>query len=286
VRCHSPEGFDFFAEYGIDLPTSGEVGDGFRCEQCHVEDADYTGTPGVRYIDEVTFPGGATFSNNPGNPDHSFLCMSCHQGREGGITVEADIQARIAAGRDPRFRNVHYLPAGAMLYGADAAVGYEYPGMTYAGKWNHFAPGPSSQCTFCHLEDHTFKPQATATCAGCHGPIPLEEYRINRPSDYDGDGDDTEQLKEELQSIADRLWIACEIYVSNNAGTLTMLPGYPYYSSTYWDGPLVRALHNYQFWVKEPGAWAHNTDYMAQLLYDSIVDLGGSVAGLNVPGRP
>jgi len=37
----------------------------------------------------------------------------------------------------------------------------------------------------------------------------------------------------------------------------------------------VVAAFNYHFYIKEPGNWAHNTDYMAQILIDSIDDLGG-----------
>jgi hypothetical protein len=46
---------------------------------------------------------------------------------------------------------------------------------------------------------------------------------------------------------------------------------------------LMKAAFNYQLSRKDPGAWAHNFDYMGQLLYDSIADLGGSVATLNRP---
>jgi hypothetical protein len=45
----------------------------------------------------------------------------------------------------------------------------------------------------------------------------------------------------------------------------------------------MKASFNYQLSRKEPGAWAHNFDYMAQLLYDSIADLGGSTAALTRP---
>ena len=297
ARCHSPGGFDFWAEYGIDITIPQPVGDGFRCQQCHVEDADFKGTPAVKYIDRVEFPSGVEIVNNPGNPDTSFVCMSCHKGRESGATLEDDIQTRLNDGNpntNPRFRNLHYLAAGATLYGDQAMVGYQYPGMTYATKWNHFEsignPGgnsPGAQCKFCHLTDHTFLPQATAFCANCHGAIPLEAYRINRASDYDGDGNTTEHLKDELSGLAAKLWTAMANYESATlGGTLTQLPGYPYYSATFWDAKLARAIFNYNYWSKEPGAWAHNTDYMAQLLYDSLVDVGGSVAGLVVPGRP
>ena len=50
-----------------------------------------------------------------------------------------------------------------------------------------------------------------------------------------------------------------------------------------WDPALLKASFNYQFWQKEPGAWAHNTHYVLQLLYDSIEDLGGDLSGLTRP---
>ena len=46
-----------------------------------------------------------------------------------------------------------------------------------------------------------------------------------------------------------------------------------------WTGPLMKAAHNFQIFQKDPGSWAHNFDYMAQLLYDSVEDLGGNPAG-------
>jgi hypothetical protein len=45
----------------------------------------------------------------------------------------------------------------------------------------------------------------------------------------------------------------------------------------------MKAAHNFQIWVKEPGAWAHNTNYIAQLLIDSIEDLGGDVSSFKRP---
>jgi len=52
---------------------------------------------------------------------------------------------------------------------------------------------------------------------------------------------------------------------------------------TAFTAALMKATFNYQLSQKEPGAWAHNFDYMAELLYDSIADLGGSVVGLTRP---
>ena len=42
-----------------------------------------------------------------------------------------------------------------------------------------------------------------------------------------------------------------------------------------WTPALMKAAHNYQLNVVDPGAYAHNFDYMGQLLYDSTVDLAG-----------
>ena len=50
-----------------------------------------------------------------------------------------------------------------------------------------------------------------------------------------------------------------------------------------WTPGLVRATYNFQLHHVEPGAYAHNFEYMAQLLHDSIEDLGGDVSGLVRP---
>ena len=50
-----------------------------------------------------------------------------------------------------------------------------------------------------------------------------------------------------------------------------------------WTPALMKAAFNYQLSRTEPGAWAHNFDYIAQLLYDSVEDLGASLGGLARP---
>lgn len=50
-----------------------------------------------------------------------------------------------------------------------------------------------------------------------------------------------------------------------------------------WTNELMIAAHHFQMFQKEHGAWAHNTDYMAQLLFDSIDALGGDVTTFNRP---
>ena len=38
---------------------------------------------------------------------------------------------------------------------------------------------------------------------------------------------------------------------------------------------MLKAAYNYQFSQKEPHGFIHNPIYMAQLLVDGIIDLGG-----------
>jgi hypothetical protein len=250
--------------------------------------------------------------------DDSLVCMSCHVGRESMASVDD----KIASG-SLSFRNIHYLPAGSMLYGADAEVGYQYrtgpgamdPFKTYSQKFGHYnasAPGPSA-CATCHLADHTFKPQLTSACTGCHGEAmgDLKHIRKNRATDYNGNMDNTEPLEDEVKTFGDRVLVAMQAWAKDPVnGTLGVPLGpicydshaYPYwfqdtndngvcdngeanYGNQYraWDAGLLKASFNYQFWQKEPGAWAHNTHYILQLLYDSNEDLGGNLAGLTRP---
>jgi hypothetical protein len=50
-----------------------------------------------------------------------------------------------------------------------------------------------------------------------------------------------------------------------------------------WTPRLLKAAYNYQFAQKDPGAYVHNGKYILQVLYDSIADIGGSVAGMTRP---
>ncbi len=50
-----------------------------------------------------------------------------------------------------------------------------------------------------------------------------------------------------------------------------------------WTPRLLRAAYNYQYATKDPGAFAHNGQYIVQTLYDSIEDIGGDVSGMTCP---
>jgi len=298
ARCHAvPAGLDAYLASGVDsaepFPPSPY---GMTCNTCHQADM------ALKVASQVTFPGGTQITDGD-TPNPSFLCMTCHQGRESKATIDAAI-----AGGTLGFRNVHYLPAGAVFYGADAHVGYEYDGHTYAARFNHAGPA-SQQCSFCHdvsSVTHGFGPIVDASCTGCHAEATAGDarsIRFNRALDYDGDGSNTEPLADEIAGLAGALMAAMQTHAGMGGNPLVYEGHtYPYFfidtdgdgladadeltyanRFTAWDEFLMKAAHNFQIAQKEPGAWAHNTHYTAQLLIDSMEDLGYDVSGFSRP---
>ena len=301
ARCHSSEGVKFIAEEDLDVATSQPTTWGLSCDVCHTGN-DYANGAPLRYISEVTFPSGYTMENDEENPDSSFICLTCHQGRESGASVLAAIAANKLS-----FKNIHYLPTGASFYGADAGSGFEYEGKEYAGAFGHFS-AEAARCEYCHaptIDDHSFLPKLSGTCTGCHAEATdgIESIRKARGTDYDGDGDTDENLVDELEALAEKLYEAMQESAADAGNPIIYAASsYPYffadtngngevdegeavYANSYksWTPALLKASFNFQFAHKEPAAWAHNTNYMAQLLYDSIEDLGGDVDELNRP---
>lgn len=337
ARCHSPEGFLFRATYGIDPTLPAELSSGMICESCHVTGANFSplnGMPARRYIAQVTFPVPSTATSTQiddvtiengaegtAAEDSSYLCMTCHQGRESTLTVDAFDPGAMTATFTLSFRNVHYLPAGGTLYGNRAAVAYQYTAKAYAPPWNHGIayggsyPQPAAeqaQCAFCHMQNgsHSFEPQVTSECTTlCHVDNPTIDNMTPafRPED-DWDNNPATKPKVEVDVFATRLYAAIQAYCAAAADSMSPPAGasytaylgtrYPYWfkdtnkngvvdagetSSMKFDSKSLRAAYNYQFYQKELGAWAHNNPYIVQVLYDSIEDMGGNLTGLTRP---
>lgn len=298
ARCHSTPGFlDYI---GADGSTPGVVdrkaptGSLIGCSACHNET--------TRMMSSVTFPSTLRVENLGAEA----RCMTCHQGRTAGATVDAAV-----AGRDEdtvvpelEFINVHYRAAGATLMGTLARGGYEYPGRAYASQRNH--PAPFNSCITCH-ELHTVAPKSEP-CAACHdGVTDRESLASIRKGkvDYDGNGNVTEGIAAEIATLHDRLLQAIRAYAADTAGAPIGYDGHahPYFfndsdgdgaiskaeakgANKYasWTPRLLKAAYNYQFVAKDPGAYAHNAPYVIQLLHDSLADLSqANVAGLTRP---
>jgi hypothetical protein len=322
AKCHTATGLPEFLHNGGTVVfdsrgntmTAGvgamEPANGFQCSTCH----DGANFPNRYPVTTVPFPSGAslTFSKADADgklqPNDSNLCLECHQGRESTNSVNAALRGKDEDTVDEKisFKNIHYFAAGATLFG-DAAKGlYQYEGQTYNGQYTHGDTGPT-QCEQCH-EVHALEVKVDK-CAACHdGAEDLEGVEaIRMPSsdqDYDGDGDTTEGVKAELDGMGEALLAAIQNYATEKAGTgITYDPAsHPYfYVDKDGDGKpdrdekgatvrynqftprLLKAAYNYQYSVKDPGAFAHNAKYVMQALYDSINDLGGDVSKLVRP---
>ena len=200
-KCHSAAGLPFYLQEGV--TASQPLSNGLMCTTCHDAMPAFT-----RYaVKTVAFPSGAVLDT--GDQD-SNLCMSCHQGRESTVSVNAKI-----AGLDLdtvstklSFSNVHYFAAGATLFGTQAKGAYEYAGKTYQGRFKHVSSFDT--CTECH-ETHT----GEVKTQGCCQPDLPRQRRTPRnirkdARDFDGDGNKTEGLYYEVAGAANILYAAIQ----------------------------------------------------------------------------
>jgi hypothetical protein len=281
----------------IALPSSSSL----NCTTCHLDLQEFT-----RYeVPEVTFPSGATLSFE--DPT-SNLCLNCHQGRESTFSVNAAI-IRAGVGDDEvsdllRFVNPHYFAAGATLFGSEASGAYQYEGQDYVGRNEHV--GRYDTCNECH-NVHALTVQ-TEECADCHEFEALPDIRDeDDTTDWDGDGNVTEGIADEIATVHEQLFTALQAYAADTLGTpiLYAPAAYPYWyidtnangvadpdelneDNRYpnWTPALLRAAYNYQYVAKDPGAFAHNSRYILQVLYDSLAAIGGEEAAAAMTRPP
>jgi hypothetical protein len=324
-RCHSASGLPTYLKDGATV--SEPLANGFQCTTCHESLSLEVGELSAprHVVDEATFPSGAVVSFGEGVDAN--LCIQCHQGRESKYSVDAlltgldaatvanltaaEMLDAVSEASEPvdddavadnlRFLNIHYFAAGATRFGTEAKGAYEYDGQEYAGFYDHF--DDYQTCTDCHGA-HSLQVDATE-CAECHdGVETAEDLQTIRESevDYDGDGDATEGLAQEVETMREALYTAMQAYAADTAATEAIIydsHSYPYFfidtdgngevdegeAERYatWTPRLLKAAYNYQFSQKDPGAYAHNGPYILQILYDTLEDIGADTADMTRP---
>ncbi|MEZ4736095.1 MAG: hypothetical protein R3E79_54095, partial [Caldilineaceae bacterium] len=201
-----------------------------------------------------------------------------------------------------RFLNIHYFAAGATRFGTEAKGAYEYEGKEYAGFFDH---SDANSCTDCHGA-HSLQVD-WESCTECHEEVEAKEdiFAIRYYfDDWDGDGDDEEGVSDEITTMLDELYVAMQGYATDTVGTGIVYESHshPYYfidtngngeadpdevngDNRYntWTPRLLRAAYNYQYVQKDPGAFAHNSAYILQILYDSLEDVGADVSDMMRP---
>lgn len=297
AKCHSAQGLPSFLKNGVNI--SQPPSNGFTCSTCHDDLRTFT----LHQVRSVVFPSGAVISSD--HPETN-LCMSCHQGRYGiaGLSKLIGDRAPDEESAELYFVDAHNYAAAATRYGSEAKPAYEYPDKRYSGFANH-GFGYFNECTDCHrthaLEVRKFD------CVNCHEEIAhnatVRDIRFLW-GDFDGDGDDIEGIYYEIETFQTLLYAQIQQYAREVIGEpIVYVPtGYPYFfidlnrngapdreeitaDNAYnrWTPRLLRAAYNYQNSRGDPGAFAHNSRYIIQTLYDSYEDLGGDVSTMTRP---
>jgi hypothetical protein len=302
ARCHTAVGVPTFLANGVNVaapPTNG-----LACTTCHTDLSDFT----LRAVVDVPFPSGARLSF--GEEDESNICLVCHQGRESTVSVnraignlgDDEVSDRLT------FRNVHYFAAGASIFGTEAQGAYEYADHAYNGRNMHAEDAPNT-CIGCHREhDGTIR---IGECEDCHEEVeePEDVLSIRMLEDvdlidYDGDGNAEEPIRDEIMTMEETLLVAIQAYAADTIGTPIAYDSHthPYWfidtnangvadpeevnaDNRYvtWTPTLLRAAYNYQYSQKDPGDFAHNPDYIMQVLYDSLEAVGADVSAMTRP---
>ena len=232
-------------------------------------------------------------------------CIQCHQGRASTKTVddaiiELDLIEPDVSSAELGFINSHSI-SGATPFGADVQGAYQYADKNYSGQ---FKRGDEFfTCIRCH-DQHGLEINLD-TCRECHTLTGTEarDIRVDT-TDFDGDGDIQEGIADEINTMHDALYTAIQSYAVQVVGTPIVydINTYPYFfidtngngnldveenlpenSYNAWTPRLLRAAYNYNYATHDPGAYAHNSDYILQVLYDSLADLSGDVTGMARP---
>lgn len=304
AKCHTAAGLPFFLTNNVNIaqPSSN----GLNCASCHDNVTTFS-----RYIvEQVTFPSGARLTT--GDLD-SNMCLNCHQGRESTVSVNrliGDLGPDDTSG-SLRFLNIHYFSAASTVFGTEAKGVYEYSGKTYFGRYVHVERFDT--CTECH-DSHALEVEVNA-CGICHEGVStatdLRNIRFNEEGvyvDWDGDGDIEEGISGEIATLTEKLYVALQAYAAATEGVDNIIydkSSFPYFfidtnadgvgtpdevnfGNRYvtWTPRLLRAAYNYQYALKDPGAYAHNPPYIIQVLYDSLEDIGADMTGLSRPVTP
>ena len=297
--CHSATGLPNFLASGT--TTAEPISNGLQCVTCHESATDLSQ---LRQVSAVTFPSGAAVDLS----DTSNLCLLCHKGRKSTVQVDETI----AGSAGPyEFINIHYYPSAAIMFGTDVMGGYEYSGKTYAGRNFTTHITGYMTCTECHMGalsgTGTHNVTTVGSCAPCH-PTDLTTERFRHDfaahGDFDGDGDVTESTRAEILGLEQLLYEQIKRYADDVLDSPLVYDdaSYPYfffdtngngvvdageniYPNRYtdFDAALLQAAYNYTTSTKEPSGYIHNARYLAQLMIDSIADLGGDVAANERP---
>lgn len=292
AKCHSTYGYiDFLGEDGTAagvVDAAANTGSVIFCNVCHNDSA--------HEMTSVTFPSGDEVTG----VGSAASCLQCHQGRQSTVSVNEAIGGLPddEPSEELGFINIHYYVAAVTKMGSEVRGGYQYADRSYAGFFEHATQ--LQWCQECH-DPHSLA-ITPDECSPCHLNVvnygDLRDIRSHE-ADYDGDGDVTEGVDAEIRALHAALYAAMKDYAASvlDAPIVYTAARFPYYMNDTdgdgevdeeeisggnrygsWSPRLVRTAYNYHYVQKDPGAFAHNPEYVVQILYDSLEDLSQAVS--------
>lgn len=256
VRCHTPVGFQQFAELG----TAGITGaitntELFDCSTCHGIHSTFDATDYALRIttpvDPVVVANGVMDLRGNNN-----LCGACHQSR----SAEPNI-AKPGTTFDLTVRTgPHHSPQGNIVFGNGLA---EIPGSVAYPTKGESAHYTEASCIGCHMADftaklggHSFIP-SIAACNDCHTGADVTDYN------YGGVQSD---VHAKLEELATKL-VALEVMAATTTdGVTTYAPiakkGVPMLHA--------QAVFNYMGVEGDQSMGVHNPKYVRAILVNTL----------------
>jgi hypothetical protein len=307
ARCHTPAGLPYFVENDADVDQ--EQSNGLVCSTCHTTDG------GTHNVATVEFPSGVVadlgdssnlcLTCHQGRASKSVIdaFIASGPGPYDFVNPHYAAEAAVFFGSD-----VH----GGYEYPAKVYAGRK-PFANHMGRYDNCVECHKATNTLRGVRvpsDHNTRTPNPEDCLYCHGadiaqPFPgadPERFRFYgiRPAttpDYDADGNSSEGIRNEIWSLQAGLYAQMQAYgfaigsplvysgntypyfFRDNNGNGLVDPGEAIVANRYrFNARLLKAGYNYQLSQKAPAGYIHNSLYIAQLLVDSIGDLGGNVA--------
>jgi hypothetical protein len=239
------------------------------------------------YSGYPVFWNGSANNGGHGSP-HGGKCASCHAAKFSKHTFEIDLTKTVATG----------------TWGGAYPLAGMQPGDTNIAA-----------CTGCHAGPYALDPKitefeeaagellaairmnvainVTAVKAGAVAVADAAVLKAQNAVPFDQAALDTALAN---QVVANALTNVCYNGAANPYFFIETASGCSATSFGAFNPKLLKAAFNYQWTQKEPGAWAHNEFYVLQVIYDSILDVGGlpgfkvaavkDAGGVPVPGDP
>lgn len=309
AKCHTATGLQAHVQNGGVIAEAQETANGMLCTTCH-----FTGPPSIPNIGPVEFPSGVVedlgdssnlclqchqgraskftiYAKVAGEGPYSF--SNIHYFPAAAVMFGSEVAGGFEyAGKAYAGQKLFTNHMGQFDTCVECHMGTKSKGKidSFATDFNHNVHKPNpADCVFCHGQDVS-QPKPGSDPA----KFKFSGIRPATTPDYDGDGDRKESIKNEIKELEEELYTKLQAY-GNKIGSPIIYDShaYPYffkdtngngkvdpgeniYPNAYeFNAKMLKSAYNYQMSLKEPHGFIHNSKYVAQLLVDSIVDLGG-----------